>query len=298
MTRLPHLALVVEDEREAAADLVEVLRTCGCESVVATNRLDALAQLASTRFCIVLLDLEIGSEPDSIRGRVENGKAVLDEARRRFPERVGPTAALPVIVISAHATETEAAVAAMRDGASDVVQKLWSTKEKADRIYAALERTGRTSHARCQELAEGAAPASRPEGLVLTIPALPEGRRVVIRLSERPAPITPASLKVLLQLVEARLSNKRVHKVDLGGRGDRGFKPIATLRNELRPAYAGDLQELILNDQNGNYWLAETISIGRVDVDRLRALGDSKITTLAGRIRSLLEDKQKFPGKA
>lgn len=288
MSRQPHRALVVEDEREAAADLVDVLETCGCETVVATNRYDALVQLASSTFCIILLDLEIGSEPDSIRGRVENGKAVLEEARRRFPER-GSTGALPIIVISAHATEMEAGLAAMRDGASDVVQKLWSAKEKADRIYEALERTGRTSHARCQEFLRSAAPTSRPDGLVLSIPADREGQRARIRISERPAPITMASLRVLLQLVEARLQKGRVNKLDLGGRDDRGFKAISVLRNELKPAYAGDMKALIVNDQKGNYWLAETVSIGEVNAEGLRAFGESKITALADKIRSLLE---------
>ena len=132
---------------------------------------------------------------------------------------------------------------------------------------------------------------------MLAIPADRDGRRAVVKLSERPAPITMASLKVLLQLVQARLSTGQVHKLDLGGRDDRGFKAIAVLRNELKPAYAGDMKELIANDQNGNYWLADTVSIGQLDVERLRAFGNSTITTLASKIRSLLEAKEKFPGK-
>jgi CheY-like chemotaxis protein len=297
MNRQPHRALVVEDEREAAADLVDVLKTCGCETVIATNRHDALLQLASTTFCIVLLDLEIGSEPDSIRGRVENGKAVLEEARRRFPER-GSTGALPIIVISAHATDMEAALAAMRDGASDVVQKLWSAKEKADRIYAALERTGRTSHARCQTLLRNAEPANRPDGLVLTIPADREGQRAVVALSGRRAPLTMASLKILLRLVEARLSIGKVNKLDLGGRADRGFKAIAVLRDELRVAYAGDMKLLVVNDQKKHYWLAESVTIGEVNEERLRMFDDAKVSESARKIRNLLAQKEKFPGKA
>ena len=91
MSHQAHRALVVEDEPEAAADFVEILKSVWMQeaTVVATNRRDAMRLLESTPFCIIILDLEIGSEPDSIRGRVENGKPFLQDARRRFPERSG-----------------------------------------------------------------------------------------------------------------------------------------------------------------------------------------------------------------
>jgi len=294
MTLQPHRALVVEDEPEMADDLVQILKTCGCEAVIATNRQDALARLASGTFCLILLDLEIGTEPGSIRGRVENGRAVLEDARRRFPERIGTHAVLPVIVISAHATETDDAVAAMREGASDVVQKLWEANKKAERIYAALETSGRTSHARCQELLRAAAPAGHLDGLVLSIPADRDGRRALVTLSGRAAPLPIASLKLLLQLVEARLSpgDGRVHKLDLGGRSDRGFKAISDLRNDLKPAFAGDTKLLIANDQAGSYWLAESVSIGDVNAERLSAFGNSKVAALGKKIRNLLAAKE------
>jgi CheY-like chemotaxis protein len=293
-----HLALVVEDEPEAAADLVEILRTCGCEAVVATNRRDALVQLASAVFCIVLLDLEIGSEPDSIRGRVANGKEVLNETRRRFPEREGTTHALPIIVISGFAAETEAAVAAMRDGASDVVQKLSSAKDKADRIYAALEHAGRTSHRRCQELLSATKPMATSGMLTLSIPAEREGRRVLVMLGGRRAAITLSSLKILLHLVKARLGTGVVHKIDLGGSADRGFKAISVLRNDLKQAYSGDPKLLITNDQQGGYAFADIVSIEDVNAEKLALLDNRQITNLAREIRNLLNEKQESDGKS
>lgn len=287
----------MEDELEAAADLVEILKTCGCEAVVTTNRRDALDQLASTSFCIILLDLQIGSEPDSIRGRVENGKAILEEARRSFPDRAGATHALPIVVISGFAAETEAAVAAMRDGASDVVQKLWSAKDKADRIYAALERAGRTSHRSCQTLLSTANAASAPEALTLSISGERNARRVLVTLGDRRTSITKASLRVLLHLVRARLTTGLVHKVDLGGSADRGFKAISNLRNELRPA-CDDTKFLITNDHQGGYGLADNVTIGEVNAERLGLLDDRLITRLAVEIRSLLAQKQKSAGGA
>jgi len=300
MTLQPHQALVVEDDLEMAHDLVQILKTCGCEAVIATNRHDALAHLTSGTFCLILLDLEIGTEPGSIRGRVENGRAVLEEARRRFPERIGKHPVLPIIVISAHATETDDAVAAMREGASDVVQKLWKANKKTERIYAALEASGRTSHARCQEILRAAVPASQLEGLVLSIPGDRDGRRALVTLNGRAAPLPMASLKLLLQLVEARLSpgDGHIHKLDLGGRSDRGFKAISDLRNELKPAFAGDTKLLIVNDQAGNYGLAESVSIGEVNAERLSTFGNSTVATLGKKIRNLLADREEFPRKA
>lgn len=298
MSNRHHRALVVEDEAEAAADLVEVLQTCGCESVVVTNRHDALIQLRSTEFCLIVLDLQIGSEPDSIRGRVENGKAVLADARRRFPARTDATHALPIIVVSGFARETEAAVEAMREGASDVVQKLSTPQEKVDRIVAVLERSGRTSHGRCDELSRAAIGSLPPRELTLSIPADRDGRRFVVMLGARSTALPVASLKVLLHLVKARLSTGFVHKIDLGGSADRGFKAISVLRNELKPAYSGDLKTLIANDYQGGYRLADDVSVGAVNVEVLEALGDKEIAKLAREIRSLLNGKAKSDGNS
>ena len=291
-----HRALIVEDEPEAAADLAEILRTCGCESVVVTNRRDALEQLDEAAFCIILLDLEIKAEADSIRGRLDHGKQLLRDARGRYPQLVGAKYALPIVVLSGFASETEAAVAVMKDGASDVVQKLCTAKLKADRIQEALETSGRPSHRVCDERQTAATQQNPRDRLTLSIPGDQDGRRVVVRVGTGTAPLTYGSLKVLLHLVKARLSGSLVHKTDLGARSDRGFRGISVLRQELAAA-CGNAKELITNDQRGSYGLADRVLLGPMAMEKLQRLGDHTITKLAREIRSLSAPMEESAGK-
>lgn len=297
MSHQHHRALIVEDEPEAAADLVEILKACGCEGVIATNRRDALARLAEV-FCIILLDLQIKAEPDSIRGHFEHGKQFLKEARSRYPQLSGAKYSLPIVVLSGFASETEAAVAVMRDGASDVVQKLSTREHKADRIHEALEASGRTSHRVCEERSVALAPANAVNALTLSIPGEQDGRRVVVCLGQRRAKLTHRALKVLLHLVKARLSDSLVHKTDLGARSDQGFRGVSVLRDELAKAYDGDEKQLVTNDQRGSYGLAETVKIGHVDSEKLQRLGDQEITKLAREIRRLSAPMEESAGKS
>jgi CheY-like chemotaxis protein len=298
MNHQRHRALIVEDEPEAAADLVEILRTCGCDAVIATNRRDAAAELERAPFCIILLDLQIKAEPDSIRGHFEHGRQLLKDARSRYPQLCGAKHSLPIVVLSGFASETEAAVAVMRDGASDLVQKLSTREHKTDRIYEALEASGRTSHRACVERAgltsSGTVFATK---LILAILGDQDGRRVVISLGQRRTKLTHASLKILLHLVKARLLNSLVHKTDLGARSDRGFRGVSVLRSELANAYDGDEKELVTNDQRGSYGLAERVGIGHVATEQLARIGDREITRLAREISRLFDEIAKSAGK-
>lgn len=297
MSQLRHRALIVEDDLEVAEDLRETLNEYGFDAEITTNRRDALLLLEKVPFCVIVLDLQIKAERDSSRAYPEHGKLLLTEARARFPQPGGKKYSLPIVILSGFASETEVAVELMRNGASDVVQKLSSSTQKGDRIYRALEEASRTSHARCEELAH-AAPAKSVEGLVLSVPAKREGRRALVTLGGRAVALPMASLKVLLLLVEGSLSSRAVHKVDLGGSDERGFKQISTLREALKVAYDGDLKALIINNQDKHYSLAEFVSIGEVNVPALAAFGEAQISNVATRIGCLLKAKEKFPGKA
>ena len=68
-----HCALIVEDDAETALDLQQILNSLDCYSVPVTNVEDARSELEARSFCLVLLDLEIKSEPDAIKGHVEYG---------------------------------------------------------------------------------------------------------------------------------------------------------------------------------------------------------------------------------
>lgn len=296
MSHQNHRALIVEDEPEAAADLVEILKACGCAGVIATNRRDALARLEEGAFCIILLDLQIKAEPESIRGHFEHGMQFLKEARSRYPQLFGAKYSLPIVVLSGLASETEAAVAVMRDGASDVVQKLSTREHKTERIHRAMETSGRTSHRVCEE-SSALAPVNAVDELTLSISGEQVGRRLVVCLGQRRATVTHRALKVLLHLVIGRLSGSLVHKIDLGSCADQGFRVVSVLREQLGKAYEGDEKQLVTNDHRGSYGLADRVKIGGVDTAKLERLGDREITKLAREIRRISAPKEESVGK-
>ena len=49
-----HIALVVEDDKETAEDLVEILSSIDCDAIVVDNHDGALIELQNKSFCCVL----------------------------------------------------------------------------------------------------------------------------------------------------------------------------------------------------------------------------------------------------
>ena len=80
-----HTALIVEDERDMAAEIGELLHSMGYSHVAVDNLADARRLLDEGTFCFVLLDLQIKAEKFSIRPRVEAG----------MPARFAPEASAP-----------------------------------------------------------------------------------------------------------------------------------------------------------------------------------------------------------
>lgn len=276
-----HIALVVEDDRETAEDLCEVLRSIDCDSVVVDNAEDALVALQDKSFCLVLLDLQIKSASDSIKGHVEHGKALLRKIREKHVEHNGITFWLPVLIVSGFAREVNEAVDIMKDGASDVIQKPLDSRQVSERIRQALQASGRQTHDRCHE-----PPRQGPNlkaGVVIAIQGDRIGRRTRVTIAGKPVDLPNASLKVLLHLMVAQRKGEHVNKVDLGATADQGFKGISTLRNELKPVL-GDVQ-IIKNHYHGEYSFAGNVTIGECAVDRLLEIGDSTISSLATQLQ-------------
>jgi CheY-like chemotaxis protein len=279
-----HRVLVVEDDPPTAEDLADLLRSLDCEPVVVDNKRAALARLEQEAFCLALFDLQIKIESDSIRGHIEAGRSLVREARRLYPDHAGPCYRLPILVVSGYAREVASAVEVMKDGADDVIQKPLDSGAVSSRVRQALDRSGRASHDRCAALA-GRAPA--PAGtLVLAIPGDRERRRTRVAIGAAALHLVDASLRVLLHLVVGKLAGERVHKTELGARTDQGFRGISVLRDALKPAL-GDGADIIKNDHQGYYWLADEVAIGDCDPDKLIEIGDAKITALARRLREL-----------
>ena len=276
-----HIALIVEDDRETAEDLGEILRSIDCDSVVVDNGEDALVALQNKSFCLILLDLQIKSASDSIKGHVEHGKALLRKIREKHGDHNGIPFWLPVLIVSGYAREVHEAVDIMKDGASDVIQKPLDSRQVSERIRQALQSSGRQMHDRCHE-----PPKQRlnlRDGVVIAIPGDRIGRRTRVTVAGKLIDLPDASLKVLLHLMVAQRNGAPVNKVDLGATADQGFKGISILRNELKPVL-GDV-DIIRNLYHGNYSFVGDVTIGECAVDKLLKIGDRTISSLATQLQ-------------
>lgn len=276
-----HIALVVEDDRETAEDLVQILESIDCASAVVDNAEDAEKQLQEKSFCLVLLDLQIKSKPDSIKGHVEQGKRILRTIRTRFTNYNGNSFTLPVLIVSGFARERDDAVDVMRSGANDIIEKPLLSRQVSEKIRQVLRESGRRNHDAC-----GALRAQRginPDAeIVLAIPGDRIRRRTRVAVAGNPAELTDASLKVLLHLMLARQKGRMANKVDMGANADQGFKRISNLCSELKPALDFKIVE---NRYHGDYCLIDRVLIGECAFDKLLEIGDHAITTLVEQLR-------------
>jgi DNA-binding response OmpR family regulator len=273
-----HVGLIVEDDPAMAEDLAEILRSLDCELVAVDNKRDALAALHDNRFCFVLLDLHIKLDGESIRGHFEHGRSLLREMRGRYSDHTGSGYSLPIVVVSGHAREVDTAVEVMRDGADHVIQKPIKGGAVSDAVKACLERSGRARHELCA--AAAGRHADTGQGLVLSITGTRTGRRTRVMIGTRTADLPNRSLRVLLHLMVAKLADRSVHKTELGGRDDQGFKGVSELRDDLKPALV-DGTNIIVNLYHGFYRLTDQVVIGPCDLAALAAIDEAPITELA-----------------
>jgi FixJ family two-component response regulator len=286
-----HQVLIVEDEKPTADDLVEVLRSLGCDCVAVASYQEAMRALRQTAFCLVLLDLQIRYASDAIKGHVEHGKALLREIRQLHGDHSGLSYWLPVLIVSGFASEVPAAVEVMKDGASDVIQKPLSSQEISDKVRRALEASGRLTHDRCG--AKPPQPVATSNGeVIVSIPGDRVRRRTRVMIDRRPVDLPDSLLKLLLHLIVAHCDSRGVHKTDLGANAEQGFKGISNLRNELKPALGPDV-DIIANDYHGTYSLTAGVTIGSCDIQKLRAIGDATISELTDRLAEQLETRRK-----
>jgi two-component system, NtrC family, response regulator AtoC len=126
-------ALLVDDEPAMRRRIRPILAELGCDVVEAEDGRAALTALAASRFDVVVTDLRM-PEVD--------GLGVLREVRARHRH-------VPVVVITASGRVADA-VAAMKGGATDFVNKPFHEQELRDVLAAAIAAPG------------GAAPAGAP----------------------------------------------------------------------------------------------------------------------------------------
>jgi DNA-binding response OmpR family regulator len=273
-----HIALVIEDDREIAEELVEILSSLDCGAVVTDNREDASAKLQNHSFCLILLDLQIKKEVDSLKGHVEYGKALLRNIREKHHDHNGTAFCLPIIIVSGFARERDQAVDVMKDGASHVIHKPFDSRQVSERLRQALEDSGRKTHDRCHEPPQAQSPNLK-DGIVIAIPGDRIGRRTRVAIGNKTIELPDFTLKVLLHLMVAQRKGELANKRDMGARDDQGFKGISVLRNELKPILRS--ANIIKNHYHGNYSFEPGVTVGECAVDKLVEIGDKTISDLA-----------------
>jgi DNA-binding response OmpR family regulator len=291
MTAL-HRALIVEDDRFIAEELEGIVGALECEVVVVDNKRDAIAALDHETVCFALVDLQVKLEPDHLKGDPEVGASLVREIRKRYPEHVGNQRRYrtPIVVVSGHASQTRSSVPLMQDGADDVIEKPFERSDFSKRLRDLLERSGRASHDACVAMVTG--PRDTQETLVIRLSGERDKkrkRRTIVRIASKQVTLTDRMLRTLLELIAGNLSNELVHKTRLGGAGDEGFRGVSELKQELERSL-GDVS-FIRNHYHGDYSIDRPIKIETIDVERLRAIGDKRITELAEELSSSRDRK-------
>lgn len=285
-----HRALIIEDDRATVEDLALILDALGFEHASVDNKRDALAATEREAFCLVLLDLQIKSEPGSIKGHQEVGHSVLRELRRAHPEHANGCHQLPILVISGYAREADDAVEVMKEGADDVIQKpLSDNKRVSQSIRQCLEKSGRATHEACEALRVQTATTG---ALVLSIPGDRTARRTRVTIGGRAAELTDRSLRILLMLILGRIKGGPVHKVDLGSTADQGFKGVSVLAEELKPALP-EGRRFFKNLYHGFYQLEDDVELGTINFDPLLSSKNDKIRELGAELGALLPERRK-----
>jgi len=297
-----HTVLLVEDEPQMASELGELLESLGHEHIHAATKEDAVRLMDEREgeFCYVLLDLQIKANADSIKAHVEAGQSLLELIRERYPRRNEEGKhRLQILVMSGHAKEHYYVVKALQDGADDfIIKPVGESKPPfKDKIQDALRRSGREKHEPCAAItgearaAAGGAGAQdvAAEGTArLTITGGQEGKRIEVKVGDKPVLLTNASFLMLMTLLAGRLRTPEgwVHKNDLGAKAEQGWKGISRLKEELAP-HLPPKAAIIDNDKSGSYRLHAGLEIAGIDTARLESIGDARIEKLAAEIGRL-----------
>lgn len=252
-----HVALLVEDDPEMAAEIGDLLRSFGHDYLHAETLADARILLEKGGFCYALLDLEIKADRQSIKPRVESGMSVLREIRRRFPQRCSSDMhALPVLVISGHGREMQTVIGAFRDGINDFIPKPLSAsgQDISGKIRHCLELAGRSDHAACSACQQGqvGSPALRPESdkMFWHTPDYAE-----VRLGDEMFSFTGTVNRAVIRILhEASIAGRpwQSGKATLAKAGSQDAE--AKMRNLFgaHPCWG----KLLLSDRRGNYRIA------------------------------------------
>jgi len=130
----------------------------------------------------------------------------------------------------------------------------------------------------------GAAPAGPRVRVAIT--GKTKAKRTELRVDGETVFVTTGSLVVLLHLVAGRLRGALVHRSEMGGTSEQGWRGISRLNDELEARMPKDV-EVHENDGAGSYGLSTSIEIESVDCAGLGSHSDGRVRRLADEIARL-----------
>ena len=120
--------LIVEDDPTLRMALLDTLETAGFQGFEASNGKEALLQLMHQDIEVIVSDVQMD---------VMDGNELLKATREKYPS-------IPFVMMTAHAS-VERAVAAMRDGATDYLQKPFEATSLVHTVKRMVKRSGHDS---------------------------------------------------------------------------------------------------------------------------------------------------------
>jgi two-component system response regulator FlrC len=117
--------LIVEDDPTLRMALLDTLETAGFQCFEASNGKQALLQLMHQDIEVIVSDVQMD---------VMDGNELLKATREKYPS-------IPFVMMTAHAS-VERAVAAMRDGATDYLQKPFEARSLVATVERMVKRSG------------------------------------------------------------------------------------------------------------------------------------------------------------
>lgn len=169
--------LVVDDEAGIRFFLAETLRKVGHTVEVASNGEEALDQLRTTSFDLIMLDLKLGGRIDGLR--------ILEAVRWRWPETV-------VIILTGHGS-LDSAIAAIREGVDGYLLKPVAPKDLRQAIQEALDRRKKLTLSR---------PRGKEEQLLQHGPFSVDLSKHMATLDGQPLDLTTREFRLLAHLIK------------------------------------------------------------------------------------------------
>jgi DNA-binding response OmpR family regulator len=272
-----HVALIVEDHRDTARVLVDMVRSIGHDARVVETLEEVRAEIARGGFCYVLLDLEIPVEPGAppMIGAGETALELLRESDHRRNDDGRHW--LQILIVTAYSTEPDF-VSRMYDAdANGFIAKPFGDRPELvlDRIRNCLKRARRDKHELCAP-AKGA-----PERVTLALGARLAKRDEVFVNGVR-CELQHGRFVLLVKLIDDHLRAKG----SWSSRSVLGIVRSPEAPSRLRDALAPGVPEgfeIIQSDRAGSHRLNPLIEVAPIDWGVLRTYPEEAIRKIAMR---------------